>query len=378
VGLAVGRGTLVLDRGRLEAVTLALGAACVTGLIGLIANPGQATAESLLYLVAIYAPLALVPSREGRGRDDLTTCMDRFERLLLLLAVACILQMGLQLVGGPYLDPITDLVPSNLRVSGYNTTYPLSYGSPIFKSNGMVCLEASFASQFLGLGLVLRLARGRGGWPVPVLVLGLLCTTAGTGIVMVLVGLVVLALGRRPAVLRILAGPGLVALFVAVATPIVATVSARVTEGESKDSSASLRFIQPFTVLGRVWTRSVDTMVLGSGPGSSSRVVRATVGNAALQIPVPLKLLVDYGGLATIAFLIGIGWCLLTRSRWPAVTASLIVAWLLLSSALQQPATDIPLWVLCGLVWSPTPAPEPAHPDVSSLPVSSLTLGHAQ
>ena len=67
------------------------------------------------------------------------------------LAVLSIAFMLSQLFGLRYYDWVAAVVPHNLLVHDYVVTYPISYGSPIYKSNGWIALEPSFLSFFIAV-----------------------------------------------------------------------------------------------------------------------------------------------------------------------------------------------------------------------------------
>ena len=90
-----------------------------------------------------------------------------------------------QLLGVRYYDWLAEVVPHHLLVHDYVISYPITYGSEIYKSNGWVALEPSFMSFMIGVCLVSALVTRMSMAKVLVLLAGLLSTVAGSGIAVV-------------------------------------------------------------------------------------------------------------------------------------------------------------------------------------------------
>jgi hypothetical protein len=196
----------------------------------------------------------------------------------------------------PYQDWLKVFFPQSILLTDFTIAYPISWDSPIYKANGWIGLEPSVVSFQLGVGLVSAILL-RSTMPViALLAIGILCTTAGSGIIIVGVALVVMLFSAmRWALARyaLLALPLLAFSFTEAAAPIVERAS-------GDDDSASLRALQPYDVL---WPRFISdplNVLFGSGPGSSQEVVTNThiVG---LLVPTPLKIFYEYGVIAGLA-----------------------------------------------------------------------------
>ena len=164
----------------------------------------------MLLLVVVYLPFCygLAPSHR---RTLFPKLLDRFVGMTTVLAGLAITQFALQLVGWRYDDLFAKLVPSSLLMQGFNTSYAVQYGSSLYKSNAFVCLEASFASQFLAFGLVVSILRGARWWRTAMFVLAILSTVSGTGVILLAVAFVLLAVHKGLRfTLTALAGVGLV------------------------------------------------------------------------------------------------------------------------------------------------------------------------
>jgi hypothetical protein len=358
LGLAaygVRRGILRVDRVRLVALSGALCFACVPVLVNTVVR-GGGSLQSFGYLIAIYAPFALVTTMPGLNNHIIRI----FAKAMLFVAAVAVLQTLSMAAGLPYTDLLGQIVPSNLLIQGFNTSYPVVYGSPLYKANAFIFLEPSFLSQFLGAAIVARLWQRKAGAPLALLVVAMLCTVAGTGMVLALVGLLLISLSRRAAVLTKIAISGGVGLLLAAATPFGTIVVGRLGEHKSSDSSTSLRFTDPFVVLGRAWLHDWPTIFLGRGPGTSERAIITLTRSQSLQAPVPIKLVYDYGAVLAIVFILIIGWCCLNARDAGPLCGSVFFAYIILNSALLIPTTVFLLWLLAAV---PTPerAPPPAE-----------------
>ncbi len=78
----------------------------------------------------------------------------------------------------------------------YNYSYEIYYGSSILKSNGVVFLEASFASQFLALAIIVQILLGGGRLRLVLFGAALVSTLSGTGLLLLAAGLALLAVRR--------------------------------------------------------------------------------------------------------------------------------------------------------------------------------------
>lgn len=218
-------------------------------------------------------------------------------RIGLALAGTCSIMMLIQLLGVPYTDVVRESLPSWLVLRGYATSYPIVYGSTIFKANGWIGLEPAVVSLQIGLALIAAILIRRPVWVVLVLATGLFCTVAGSGMFIVAVALVALLFRARRGVLKksgALLGLGVIAVL---PTPFGQTFLERATELNRPTTSTSLRVSDPYRELWPRWILDSITPILGMGPGSSQRVVAGS-GMSGLLVPNPAKIFFDYGLLA--------------------------------------------------------------------------------
>lgn len=271
-----------------------------------------------------------------------------------VLALLTIAMVGSQLLGVAYVDWFSRVVPAALQLDGFNTVTPIIYGSPIVKGNAWIGIEPSVTSALIGLGLLSGLLCGVRVWRVVVLIVGMVATVSGSGIVICIVGVAVMLFTRSR---RMLSRYWFLAVLTVVAmtfTQLGSLLLSRSTELRSDNSSASLRAIQPYEYLWPRWISDPVGVVLGYGPGSAQKAV--TESNIlGLLVPSPIKVFFEYGLVAGIVLA---GFLLLCYWGGPSRAMSLA---LLLSLWLLQPGVTTAVFVAPVLIfvtlWSPRPGP---------------------
>lgn len=345
-------GRLVHDVPRLVAFALSL-AAC--GAVTWIAALGNVDLSlgSFLLLVVVYLPWVFRVTDAPSSRHGSAAIANTYVTFMLVAAVVAVLQLVCQLLGvWVYQDPLAANVPEQWLLSKYNTSIPTEYASPIYKSQAFVFLEPSFLSQFLALAVIVGIVRRVAWWKLIVLGLAMFCTYSGTGIILLVVGLLIV-LVRMPRRLRpgfVLLG--LVAVAVVISTPYAAPLLERTNETTSSASSLSLRFVQPYQGVIDGLADQPARYLVGAGPGSAERLLendRQGAGLAVVYTIVP-KVYFEYGLLAGSMFLTFLGLALFRRAPVPVVPAALVVMLGLLSGSLLQPHTLLVAWLLT-VVW---------------------------
>lgn len=332
------RRILVVDRFRLMLWSFAAGACALIVPVQALAVPdARVSITSYALFLVVWLP-GVLRLRAGDSAGYLLA-LRLVTRIALVLAVVCILMVGSQLAGLAYRDWLAAAVPPGFLLQDFVITYPMAYGSSLYRANAWIGLEPSIVSLQLGIGFLAALLT-RQRWPT-LLVLGggIVCTAAGSGMAIVGVGVLVLLLHRfRGQILRY-APAGLAALAMVWLAPWGADIYSRLTEFTNRDSSTSLRSVLPYQYLWRFWADPPVGILLGHGPGSSQVLVTQSriVG---LLVPTPVKVFFDYGvaaGLVLAAFLL---FCYLGGpSRSLAVT-------LLVSLWLIQPGTTVVVIVI--------------------------------
>ncbi len=294
VGVLALRGALVVDPVRVGLMSLF---ACSLSL-STAANASNVSLDSAALVTVMYMPFVLsLRAPDGLFED----CARIFQRMMLFCAVAGILQYTLQYIfPGPRLFTFRNLVPEDWLIANFNTTNPLTWGSHIYKSNGVFFVEPSVFSQFLSIAILFEVLYFRRTMRMAVFVIALLLTYSGTGPLMLGIVLPWVILQRRA--YRLLIGLAVLA-GIAVATGDLWHLDAllgRVSEFGQRDTSATDRFIAAAWVIADTMRWSAHDMLLGYGPGSYVRVVRFAAYDA--HDPVWAKLLFEYGILGVVSF----------------------------------------------------------------------------
>jgi hypothetical protein len=317
----------------------------MAGQVLLVARP-YISFNSWAFWMMTWVPVVI--QLKDRTRQTYLRCARAIAVIGMGLAVLTILFLVIQLAGVRYYDWFAAFIPGELRVDGYVTTYPVSYDSPIYKSNGWIALEPSFMSFYLGVSLVCGLI-ARVSLPGVVLLLaGLLSTLAGSGLAVMAVFLGVLILQGQTYMVRRYAVAIILTTGLFAATNLGRSLFTRVTELGSSNSSTALRAVQPYVELWPYWIADEAGIFLGHGAGSSSDIVRG-LGLAGLLVPSIAKVIFDYGliGGALLIALMGVTFL---NSPSAAFGFALAASMFFLQAAAQ------PLVICCILmtaIWAP-------------------------
>lgn len=368
VFLMLRRGLLSRNNSRMTGYLVAMTACALSGLASFLRQKDDTSVTSLLLLLATYVPF-VYGLRPPDARAILPRLLDRFLIMITVLAGMALFQFASQLVGVPYTDVVKDVVPSQFLMHGFNTSYPVQYGSSLYKSNAFVCLEASFCSQFLGFGIVVCVLRNGGWWRLVMFILAILSTVSGTGVLLLAGAGVLLAVHKGAKfALSALLGVSLIVLIISF-TPASSIFAARATETSSSTSSGSLRFVQPYQ---RTWDalgKDPATVVFGSGPGFADRDATAFFNRTGLPLNYALvpKLVLEYGVLGTVTFLSFIVTMFVRGSQSFVLSGSVILFYTVLSGGLLAPVVT-GLGLLLVAWFTVTPEDAQHYPDDAGPP----------
>jgi hypothetical protein len=349
LGVLLVQGRLVIERNRTLWYLVAAAACLAAAAIASDSGDGSSLLSVLLLLV-MYAPfcLTLAPSLRCLYRPVLQF----FTTLMAIVAVVAVVQMLLQLAGWSYSDPLAS-VPRELLTKGYNTTYPVEYGSAIVKSNAFIFLEPSFLSQFLALAFVVELTIGARLWRLLLYFGAILTTVSGTGVILLAFGFAVALFkraDRRPIVFLL---PFVIAVVVTVATPVGSLFSTRVsTESKVEETSSSnARFVEPYERVYDDLNQSVQHLVVGRGPGFAERAGDDAFVREDIPIvyPVVPKLSYEYGLVAGLLFAGFIAFAFLNRTPSLVIASSALLMHFVLSGSLLQAHTVYLCYILTSL-----------------------------
>lgn len=366
-------------RGDVRADPLKFGlytAAMCTALLADVLSSGSgnpwASTNSLLLLVVIYLPLCCQVS--PRLRPDLPEVLEFFQKLMVVAAGACVMQWAAQVAGWQFKD-VLDVVPADLLASPleFNLSYPLYYGSSIYKANGVVFLEASFASQFLALAIIVELLLAGLSWRIALYGAGLLATLSGTGLLLLAAGLVVVAIRRGGRWAVRAAVSAALAVVVVGLTPVGGLLAERTNETAQQGSSGNQRFVAPYGNVLTAVANDPSALTVGRGAGSVDRDTDffSPLGVDANYPAVP-KMLGEYGLPATLVFFAFLLAVFLRGVPSPTLAAAALLLFLVLSSALLQPPIVYLCWLVTGLFSASAERPRPVRPAPGrALPVEA-------
>lgn len=256
------------------------------------------TALALLfinYVVFLFSPATVAQRKTG---------WDLLVGMLRTIAVLAIVEYLIQFVG-IRLFSFHDLLglPREMLLEGggiYNTVIPLEYGSGTFKSNGLVLLEPSFLSQFMGLAIILEVFYNKDYKWLLVYAGAYLFSYSGTGLLCLILTFAicgVVADGHRLKILTAVAGFILLAGVMSVALPdIFVRFAGRAGELGDSRTSGYIRYTSQAVLMNEFMESG--RVVFGFGPGSAGRLsTQDIVGTSAV-----LKILFEYGIFGLLAF----------------------------------------------------------------------------
>ena len=286
---------------------------------------------SVILLGSIYGVGAL--SVKKFKHVEFIVVLTVFIRAMTAVAIVAIGMFLAQFVGWHYRDLLADVIPEQFLQQGYVTSYPISAGSNIFRSNGIVFLESSFCSLFLGVAALCHLAINRRRVStLLILVAGMATCLAGSGFILLIIGVAAsLYRSRKRPSIRSLIALGILALAILI-SPLGHIFVGRAGEFGREGSSASLRFVQPYDEYPRaIW----DAPLLGHGAGGTTSFAEAT-GNPGLIATAPLKLSYEYGLVVAALFLVFL-FSVFRRSPVIGLRSALAAQFFFINSALNQP-----------------------------------------
>ncbi|WP_432563181.1 hypothetical protein [Kineococcus sp. SYSU DK003] len=347
LGYLLYHGDVVENRAATRVFVLAM-AACFLCAGIVLFQTGVGGITSLIYLPIIWVVFAftLHPARHHLYERVLA----RFETFMLFFAGVGILQTAAQAAGAwTYVDVILRYVPEQLLFLGYNTSYPIEYGSPIIKANGFVFLEPSIYAQFLAMALLSVLVRRAAWWRVVLIGVALVCTISGTGLLFAAFGVLLLMLRRGGRWTARIVVAVVIAVPVALATPFGAIIAERAGETSNTNSSGSLRFVQPYQRILDTWGENPLSVLLGDGAGRADALAAQIFESTGLPINFSglAKVIFEYGVPAAILFCTFVGLALVRRAPSPTLAWAGVFANAFLTGALLQPQV---LYLLVPLV----------------------------
>lgn len=337
-------GALALSHRRLLLYVLAITVALTSLLLNQhLARIDRSSTSSLFLLAAMYLPFVF--TLEGRAAPDARWVLRFFSSLCLVCALFGIAQFGAQFVlhAGWLFDYSAYLPEVFQGPKGFNTVIPVGN---LFKSNGFFFREPSGFSYIMALALTAELIVFKRIWRCAAFALALLLTYSGTGLLALgFAALFPLGLKTLKRVTLLALAGGVALLLLGDALNLWVTLG-RLNEFGAERSSAYIRYVAPFRMLGDTLGAELWTPWLGQGPGA---VFRQSL-SYEFHDPTWAKLLVEYGVLGTVLFL-ALFLAALAQSKVPvAVRASLFFYWLIMGGHLLSPEVNFMTLALVGIL----------------------------
>ncbi len=338
----VGYGVLayLLLRGRLAmsfplAIMFMVVMAMLT--LSMIRSGSTSSIMSFFYLFSIYG-LYLFKMRGGQ--EAAAGIHDLFQRLMMAAAACGIAQFCLQFVLPlELIFPLETFVPSAFLFGSefYNVVIPLTYGSDIYKSNGIFFLEPSFFSQFLAIAVILELLGRQRALRLALYAGGLLVAYSGTGLLLIALMLPYVLLRRGNLHILLFGLAGAVVLAFSATALNLDIMFARVGEFNSEGSSGFARFISPFYLF-RDFIDTSSAFFFGHGPGSILGIMReASYKGYISHDPTWIKAVMEYGVIAGFLLIVYTGLAFIVGPASRPFAIAILVLFLFMGGYLLNP-----------------------------------------
>lgn len=293
------------------------------------------------------------------GAGDPVTHHRRVLKLALFFAVCGIIQYPAQyVVGTTWAFPIETFTPDSLITHGYNYLNAISYGSTKYKANGVFLLEPSYFSQMLSTGVVLEILGRRRWWAFALLAGGFYVSFSGTGLIMLGVSMLTLALVQRRFMLLI--GMGIAVFLVISFGELVGleTIAKRSTEFQKPGTSGYQRYVGPALMMQQYLGPSLERSLFGVGSGMMMRMTPAPMFHVAETGWA--KIIIEFGIVGAIAFF-GFLYATVFGAKQSIVLRANLATMTLMSGILDGPPHGM---ILSLLLWAtPYPKPEAAQEE---------------
>ena len=352
-------GFIRLDSGRLTLYVVMI------GLLGLIQSlqPDTFSIPSMLLLAGLHFPYVFSLERPGDGERMLQF----FIEVVTLCAVLGIGQYGLQFaLSHKVLFPIESFFPASFTVQHYNAQAAISYGSSVYRPNGVFMLEPSFFSQVLAVAFIAELCTRTRVLRLALFAVALLVSFSGTGVLVLAICLPLYLATRRRWGLLLAGAAALVAVAALHAVLPWGHLFSRLNEFSSTRSSGFARFVGGFYLFDQyLWANPWRTL-FGYGAGAfADYAPHARVAVAEMAL---FKIVFEFGLLGALLYAGFVFGCL-----YPSRAPRLLTVAVAITYCLNGLYASLAHGLALGLIlWCPVasrapssasaaPAPTPAH-----------------
>ncbi|MEQ1941751.1 hypothetical protein ABMA32_04925 [Mesorhizobium sp. VNQ89] len=331
---------------------------------------------SLFLLTLILAMYAfVVPMDEENYNRILRT----FQTIAAVASVLVFVNWGQQFAGLGLFN-LEDYIPDKFQYINYVYMNKLRWDLHWYKPNAIVFLEVSHLSQFIGMALVIELARFRRLKYAALYAVALLSSFGGTGTLLVLASapILMLMLPRKYIVAVVLAAPLL--LVGAAQIGVLDNFTKRATEFTTKKSSGYNRFVLPAETSAMALERDGLGGLLGSGAGSIPAGDPTKGGVNGFAWSPYAKVIYEYGLIGFLMWLPLTLYAIFNRGIPFVISWIVFLQYNFLNGALNVPLHTVYCYVLAaGYVMMPVAKSRPASakPSVSPAPASPVRRSHS-
>lgn len=320
---------------------------------------------SIFLLILILAMYSFVVPMDEENYDRI---LKTFQIVAACASVMVFVNWGTQIVGMGIFS-IEDFIPLSFRYINYVYMNKLRWDLHWIKPNGFFFLEVSHLSQFIGMALIIELAKFRRLKFMALYAVALLSSFGGTGTLLVLSSapFLIARLPRKYIVAAALAVPFM--LVVAAQIGVLDNFTGRVEEFGQEKSSGYNRFVLPAVTAAEALGRDGLGGLLGSGAGSIPAGDPTKGGFNGFAWSPYAKVIYEYG---LIGFLI---WLPLTVLAIFNRGVPFVICWIafvqynFLNGSLNVPLHTVYCYIIAAgyIMMRPTPKPNEA-PDEGAVP----------
>jgi hypothetical protein len=245
-------------------------------------------------------------------------------------------------MGMPNLE---NVIPKLFLYREYNYLKKMFWGALQIQPNGIFFLESSHLSQFLAMALVAEIALFQRLRFMFFLGLTLLASFGGTGLLICVVSAPFLIFRVKPVIM--VGGLAMlpVVFVLALQLNVVDNIARRSGEIGTKNASATIRFVLPFQASADAATGPVDKFLFGKGPGMMPKGLSAV---ASFAWAPWAKLLVEYGFIIFVPWVIFLCMCLFPKGIPIAICVAGFTQFMFLNGSLGVPLNTIYCLFLSG------------------------------
>lgn len=299
---------------------------------------------SIVFLMALHLPYVVSIRASERTRRQTIRI---FLNTALIIGLCGLFQYVAQSwLPTKWIFPIENMLPAELRVTGFNMQIPLSYGSTVYRANGIFMQEPSFYSQFLAIAVITELVTFNRLWRAGLLAFAIVVSQSGTGLILLGVCIPLLIVAYRRGDLL----AGCVALFFVLMLGSsflhMDNLIGRVGEFGSTQSSGYERFVGGFHIFDVALGTDPLRAMFGYGAGTYRDVVQS-LGHPAAEMAL-FKIVIEFGVIGALCYFGFIFYCIFS-AQGPFVVRLAVALCLFLNGAYN---TFVHSLALSLLVWT--------------------------